>query len=542
MIINYMAKYSRFFNLSGVVAAAASVSGCNENKSLPDIIKPVSDVNFLIIMTDQQRWDTIKSAGNDRIHTPNLDRLVSHSTYFSQAVCPVPVSGPSRTCILTGCLMEKTGVTTNNEVDQNNCPFDSYDQILSENGYVTEYYGKFHSPMDMAYCYRNPSMYGLSGAQLIKKWSDLYRLYLKDKYVPETPGEKTLTCGFYANVPYVPNILDKRYEELHSGEYTDAELAKIPVSQPDCNGTLLLDGDLTSNAFHARQTLDAIDRLKGQRFALTCSFHSPHAPMLSLKEYEDKYDLSSLPIPASIGDNMVSNPYRNANGRPDNPEYADAEKVRYMVREYYAIITEIDYWIGKILDKLSELGLDRNTVVIFMSDHGEMLGAHGMREKNNFLEESVRVPLVIKDPYSASSPKEVKTPVSIMNVFQTIMDYAAIDIKRDGFSLRPVINGEEPNYDFAISEWSREAMNTPNLMIRTNDWKLILNTKKGDNSFDALYHLTDDPYEMNNLLYGSPSSDSRQKAAELTAKLMHYLEVRDYPYIGEVKAKLSQYE
>ena len=522
----------------------AVLSGC-DNKILNGgglTVGPTSDLNFLIIMTDQQRWDTVNASGNEIISTPNLDRLISQSAYFRQAVCPVPVSGPSRTSMLTGRLMEKTRVTTNNDVDANNCPYESYDQILSRKGYVSEYYGKFHSPLNMAYCYINPSLYGMSVPGIIKDWSKLYRYYLQDEYSAEDPEVKTLTCGFYLNVPYVPNIMDKRYDKLLSGDYTDDELQAISVSQPDCHGTLLLSPELTSNAFQAKQTLEAMERLKDRKFLLTCSFHSPHAPMLALEKYVEKYDLNTLPVPQSIGDDMTTNPYKTANGRLDNPEYSDPEKIKYMIAEYYAIISEIDYWVGEILDRLQELNLDKKTVVIFMSDHGEMLGAHGMREKNNFLEESVRVPLVIRDPSTISSPRKIDFPVSCMNVFQTIMDYAGVDAESDGFSLRPMMEGEDPEYDFAMSEWSRASRNSPNLMARTDEWKLIVNTKLNNGSYDALYNLKEDPFEMDNLLYGAPSQESRKVASELILKLIHYLEVRDYPYLEELKSKLKLYE
>lgn len=506
---------------------ALSLFSCQQNGGKP---------NFLIIMTDQQRWDTINAAGNDEIYTPNLDKLISESVYFSEAVCPVPVSGPSRTCMLTGYLLENTHVYTNADSDTlHDCRFLSYDQILADSGYKVEYYGKFHSPEQMAECYSNQPNYGLSGIRLIREWEQIYRHYLLDIANTKSQIQRSgqlFDFSFYGGLLYEPNPMDKRYDALPSGILSE----NARVTQPDHHGTLLLDDEYTITAFQAKQTIDAIARLKDEKFSITCSFHSPHAPMLATSSYLSYYDIDSLSVPKSVDDCMETNPYLRANGRMYLPEYRDPEKLRYMKADYYALITEIDYWVGKILDKLSELGLDKNTVVIFMSDHGEMLGAHGMREKNNFLEESVRVPLIIRDPRLASDPKIVDTPVSCLNVFQTIMDYAGKNAVSDGYSLRPLMEGNVAEYDFAVSEWNR-SKNVPNLMVRTQKWKLIVNTQDLTGRLDALYDLESDPYEMSNLLYGNISQEYRTIAGDLMEGLISYMAERNYPYMQELCEK-----
>ena len=105
-----------------------------------------------------------------------------------------------------------------------------------------------------------------------------------------------------------------------------------------------------------------------------------------------------MPIPSSIKDDMQNSPYINANRRNKLTVFADEEKIKYMISNYYGLITELDDWIGQIMKTLEEEGIAEHTMVIFTSDHGEMLGAHGMREKNVFYEESSHVPLMIKMP------------------------------------------------------------------------------------------------------------------------------------------------
>lgn len=518
--------------LSGGVLCSCS----NVTKQLP------STPNFLIIMTDQQRWDALAIAGNSAIITPNLDRLAAEGTRFSTAVSPCPVSGPARTSMLTGLLVENSTVRTNMDSDGlTTIPHLSYDQLLEAQGYVCEYYGKFHSPLHMADCYANPSEYGLEAPHVVKQWETLYKYYLTDKVkfdkrIPEA-GE-LFDFSFYGGLLYRPNPMDRRYEDAFTGgAISPEELKKRMLSQPDHHGVLQLDDDLTITALQAQQTIDALKRNKDNRFSITCSFHSVHSPILPTQKYVDMYNVEEMPIPVSIDDSMTNSPYKGSNGRLIMPEYRDAKKVQYMTQHYYALVTEVDEWVGKILQTLDELELADNTVVIFTSDHGEMLGAHGMREKNVFLEESLRVPLIVRYPAEESVCKVVDNPISTLNIFATILDYANIDKPSDGYSLRPIMKGESLAKDAAISEWNWGHKNQPNLMIRTNQWKLIVSSNFTDHRIDALYNLKDDPFELNNLLAHEPSPEVKAITSTLITQLVNELEPHNHPTVDDLIIK-----
>ena len=139
----------------------------------------------------------------------------------------------------------------------------------------------------------------------------------------------------------------------------------------------------TVTAFQAQLTLEALERLakQDQPFSLHCSFHCPHSPITPSEPYASMYRPDTMIPPVSIDDPMDNSPYVKENGRSRLPQYADPEKIKYMIANYYAFVKEIDVWVGKILDKVDELGLADNTLIVFTSDHGEMLGAHGMRER-----------------------------------------------------------------------------------------------------------------------------------------------------------------
>ena len=195
-----------------------------------------------------------------------------------------------------------------------------------------------------------------------------------------------------------------------------------------------------------------------------------------------------------------------------------------MISDYYGIITEIDHWIGEILDKLEELGIAENTMIIFTSDHGEMLGAHGMREKNVFLEESAHIPLLVSFPGEIQARTKVDGYVSLIDLFPTILDYLDVpEEESDGKSLRGLIEGTEQEHGkYVVTEWDRD--NTPNYMVVKDGWKLIIPYTIKSSVINAMYDLNTDPYEMNNLLGSNADRYAHiEKAEELRECLLEWL-------------------
>ncbi len=517
--------------LTGGLVLASSLISAGQKDERP---------NILIIMTDQQAFSALGYEGNTVIQTPNLDRLAANGVYFSQAVTPCPVSVPARTSMLTGRLTETTRVRDNKDVvSQEAICFQTYDEILSRVGYRSEYYGKFHSPAHMAEIYKNPPIEGLNGTDPIVRWEPLYVKYIKETIGKRElkPGELYETTFYGGNVPYRVDPIDRRYKYLPSGVIPEEELKIKRLGQDDVHGVLDLPAEYTITAVQAREAIGALDRLRDERFILTCSFHCPHVPITPSEPYVSMYKLEDMVTPVSIKDSRSNSPYNsNQVGSP----YSNAEGVKYMTRNYYAFVTEIDEWVGKILTRLEQLNLRKNTLVVFVSDHGEMLGAHGMRGKFCFYEESVRVPFIICYPDKIKPGTKVNTPVSIMNIFPTILDYAGLtNIPSDGFSLRPLIEGGEPRYDFAVSEWTWTNSNTPSLMIRTSDWKLMTTHRSGGKDVEALFDLKNDPFEMNNLLGTNPERFKYAEIAEsMRSRLVGYLKDVNYPLVKGVEQRI----
>lgn len=498
--------------------------------------------NLLIIMTDQQRYDALSIAGNTVLKTPNLDRLAKQGAWFKNAYTPCAVCGPARSCILTGTTVENNGMKTNEYAyyfeQKGLMTMPTFDEILSHQGYHCEYYGKWHTQSSHATIYKNPQQTAKNGKSIFGPEG---QSYIYDDFLNENSPNRGLKAGelydSFTHRPYRANPLDKFYGKT----YAEIKEQKLKSIQPDLNGELMIDKEFSLTAFQAKQTIEAIERLKDSTFSITCSFHFPHAPMLPTKPYSKRYPAKKMVSPVSISDDMDNSPYKKANGRLDHMEYSDPEKIKYMISSYYGLVSEVDHWVGEILDKLDELGLDENTLVIFTSDHGEMLGAHGLREKNVFYEESAHIPLMIRYPGEIEKSKVVNGYISTVDLFATILDYLkAGQHPSDGTSLRGLIEGtnlEQGKY--VVTEWDYRGDIESNYMIVKDGWKLIIPYSENSKVINAMYNLHNDPYEMNNLIGKNPEKlKYAEKAVDLRKCLLEWLKKNKSVHFDGVQKRL----
>jgi arylsulfatase A-like enzyme len=474
--------------------------------------------NLLVVMTDQQRFNALSCGGNETLQTPNLDRLAREGVRYEAAITPCPVCVPARTSILTGKSMHGTGVTGNDAAaDAELDCGESFDNILAARGYRTAYYGKYHAPYRMARTYSNKVPYTgkrVAGAPSHRRQ---YLDYL-DKHVPARPLRPGELLNKDFNRPYKPAVCDARYKDPNA-----------EFGQGDVFGWLDIPKEHSPAAYTVNEAIGALEDLKSGPFSLTCSIGPPHPPFLNVSPYWGMYPASGIPLPKNFQHDMTHSPYRERAAAMTR--YRVPENVQAGLSIYYGMVNEVDDQVGRLLKHVDELGLRDNTLVVFVSDHGEMMGSHGMGSKMVFYEESVRVPLLMRFPGRIVPGTVVREPVSGMDLFATILDYLGVDApEREGYSLR------RKSPDFRVSEWNTN--NVPNFMVRTRDWKLMMGRDPASKARDGLFNLKEDPHETVNLL-GGPGDRARYRsqAEEMKDRLLAWLDKAGSPMRSTVKER-----
>lgn len=337
--------------------------------------------------------------------------------------------------------------------------------------------------------------------------------------------EEGMQTDIYTRYPYMPVQLDSRYGMPTGTDLAGDIFTREELGQPNVMGRYKLSEDFTPSHFEGSVAVKALYRLRQQRrddgraWFLTASFHSPHAPFVAAWKHLQKYweNRDQLLVPISLNDSMDDSAYKPVTD--DLPRYSDEASIQEWTALYYALIEEVDDCVGLLLEALGEDA--SNTLIVFTSDHGEMLGSHGMREKNNFYEESSRVPLFISYPGVIPPDTHVKDHVGHIDLVATILDFVgAPEMDRtDGHSLRPMIqrNNDMINRDFdqsvSIGEWDyRKPLGTdlsqlersiderPSFMVVKAPYKLMMQKLSDSDELDMMYNLNQDPFERNNLL------------------------------------------
>lgn len=514
-----------------------TLSSCLPLFALAQIKHP----NVLFIMTDQQRWDAMRCAGNLEIKTPNMDRIAREGVRFTNAYSACPVSVPARTAILTGCTIFNNKVLDNNDVESDSVPrISSFDQVLADNGYHTEYYGKWHAPYQFALKYRNTvkTTNKDKHAQNVQSNVDAFREYLT-KFFGEArkPVEGELT-DYMSLRPYKALDVDGRFGQIQLFEPNGKPAKSKGDSQANNIGVFNSESNASLTAFEGHEALEALKAMPADRpFSLTCSFGPPHPPFIAPKEYVEKYALNELSVPQSITDDLKNAPYSFSTQAAD-ARFRNPEMIKQLKWVYYAMVTQVDDWVGKLLNELDRKGIADNTLVVFVSDHGEMLGDHGLVSKMKMYEGSAHVPLLMRYPKVIPRGKKVEIPVSHHDIFATILDYTRMNTpKNDGRSLRKLIDGKKDSVDYAVSVWGAINNGGP-FMIRQGDWKMIVYLQMNDKKPkfpNALYNLKTDPMEMKNLIGSNPDKGKSIKQAEVLLNTLKKWMVRtNAPYITQL--------
>jgi len=440
-------------------------------------------LNVLFLMTDEQHFRSLSLAGNPYIQTPHMDRIGREGAWFQNATCVTPYCSPSRASIITGLYPHTHGILLNVSGRTDQAPlaqdaFPNTETILHRFGYATAHRGKWHLGDPGAFdCYESRA-YAAKTNPEFGRWLE-ERLPAAEFAGHPSPGK-------YLNRPVemIPAI-QKAFHEFH--KINQNRVAYISII-----GRSLIPPEFLPETKITDEVLALIDRHADENFMITASWSPPH-------------DLWVVPEPYY---SLVDRRRIELSGTHELPEWdqkgpsktlgdlAGEEGLREYAAIYHGMVKYIDDQVGRILKKLDERGLAQNTLVIFTTDHGDMVGAHGCVGKSvfGFYDDLVRIPLLMRLPGKIPAGTVVKQPVSQIDFMPTILDYLGQPApeKIHGRSLRPLIEGRDvPWRDYAFCQRANQGR-----MLRTERYKYCFRSKP---QAVALYDLQADPHEDRNL-------------------------------------------
>jgi len=411
--------------------------------------------NVLVIVSDDQRPDTIAELGNRRIKTPTLDQLVRQGVAFTRATCGFPLCVPSRSEILTGATAMRTGIGFGRRTIDPELTL--WGNAMRSGGYRTWYCGKWMndgSPKTRGYD-ETAGLFSSGGAGAAGK----------------TPRHG-------------------RFGRLITG-YRGWTF-KTNDGQPELQKGIGLTGETSRHI--ADGAIELLSRDLDRPFFLHVNFTAPHDPLILPPGYENKYVSHEMEVPPDF---LPRHPFDHGNfeGRDEKllPWPRTEEAIRQELAAYYAVIDDMDAQIGRILRALDRSGRRENTVIVFTSDHGLALGSHGLMGKQNMYEHTIGVPFIIAGP---GIPQGVRSDAQIYlrDMFPTVCELAGIETPAtvQGKSLVPILNGETHEIYPAVYGYFYDFQR----MVRTDRWKLIRYPKVDRTQ---LFDLKNDPFERNNL-------------------------------------------
>ena len=452
----------------------------------------INQPNILWICTDQQRYDTINALGNSHINTPCINSLVKSGVSFGQAYSQSPVCTPSRAAFLTGRYPRTTKCRQNGQAMPPNEKLIS--RLFADAGYTCGLAGKLH----LATCANGIVETRIDDGYEVFHWSHHPQ--------PDWP-ENAYTQWLKSK--------GTSWEELYSGPSTDYIKHGVPE-------------DFNQTTWCAEKAIEFIESQKDKPWFFSYNCFAPHHPFDPPAEFLSRYNPDDMPLPKTRPEELKNKTtfqqldgqfsHNDPNGY-DIGKMTDSDK-QGITAAYYAMIELIDKQVGRMVSALEETGQLEDTIVIFMSDHGEMLGDHGFYLKGpHFYDEAVRVPLIFswKDRMQADLRADGMT--ELIDIAPTLLEAAGINIPEyvQGRSLLPILLGQrsaDQHRDYVFSEyynaWTHK--HAYGSMLRTLEEKIVVyhGTDQGE-----IYDLKNDPDEFENLW--NDSSQTRRKTRLMKA-------------------------
>jgi len=464
--------------------------------------------NILFIAVDDLK-PMLGCYGDTDILSPNIDRLAERGTVFLNNACQQSVCGPSRASLMTGTYTDTTKVydlkTQMREVNPDTLTLPEY---LQQQGYETTGTGKVYDPRSVDEQFDAPS------------WSIPFRQHGPDEYFAKEYAKPK--SGFHNPEVAKQNKAFKAYLKENGIKRSDkdayqAALLKFPMVKPLTECMDVPDDAYDDGAF-AKCAVDQMEMLAkgGKPFFLAVGFKKPHLPFVAPKKYWDMYDRSKIKLapfqemPKGAPDFAFQDSWElrgSYSGVAPGP--IPPEQQREMIHGYRACVSYTDAQIGKVLDKLKALGLEKNTIVVLWGDHGWHLGDHGMFCKHTNYEQAVRAPLIFVAPKQKERGVKTESPSEFVDIFPTLCELAGLPIPQsvEGKSLVPIL--EDPTemvHEAALEAYPRDS-NKMGYSLRDKRYRYVKWVKmdyyEGERSgpmvANELYDYEKDPLETVNL-------------------------------------------
>ena len=430
---------------------------------------PLDRPNILVMMTDQHRFDTLGCTGNARIRTPNLDALAAGGVLFRQACCPTPVCIASRMSLITGRRVRDHHWAGNYPLRGPLPELPTMMTLLQRAGYHTHGVGKMHFL---------GRLYGLETLErqeegVVSCVDDDYIMYLR-------------AHGVRARLPQ--------------------GLRDLLYYQPQTNGIAL---EHSMSAWVVQRSVACLRehaRYRRRPLFLWSSWVAPHPPFAPCEPYDSMYnpeDMTTPVWPERPLETLPSSAWGDR-GRLDGA-HLDPGRIRRIRALYYGQVSQIDDGVGQILAELDNLGMRENTVVLFISDHGDMLGDHGLSQKSVPYEPAVRVPMILHWPGRTEPGRVCDDLVGLTDFLPTLVEELGLDYPGDkrslpGASLLGKEGGglgiERTGY---YIDYGKEGDRW--VSLRTSRYKYAL---WATGPLEELYDLQADPYERHNMIGEQP--------------------------------------
>ncbi|KRE36736.1 sulfatase [Paenibacillus sp. Soil724D2] len=464
--------------------------------------------NILLITSDQQHWNTI-GAFNEEIHTPNLNRLVREGTTFTRAYCPNPTCTPTRASIITGMYPSQHGAwTLGTKLLEDR---HTVGEDFNRNGYQTALIGKAHfQPLRSTEEY--PSLEAYPLLQDLDKWRKFNGPFYGFDHVELARN--------HTNEAHIGQHYAIWMEEKGCKNWRDYFLPPTGTMDNSILHKWPIPEEFHYNTWIAERSNALLEQYKenNEPFFLWSSFFDPHPDYLVPEPWDTMYDPDQLTIPGITPGEHDRNPPHFRMTQEENPDFSawretgqgihgyqshsmqSPDERKKLVATYYGMISCMDKYIGNILDKLDELGLADNTIVVFTTDHGHFFGQHGLQYKGGFhYEDLIKLPFIVR--YPAHVPEGRISPAiqSLVDLAPTLLSLSSIPIPSamTGVDQSGVWLGTQSEArKHAICEFRHEPTTIHQKTYVDERYKITIYYNQ---TYGEIFDLQEDPGELNNL-------------------------------------------